>query len=175
MLQSINIFSLLEEHVSLLFALEKRDLNLDEIFSSPFLPLPHLSSSFSGRGAPQSFQIFQGFCKTRQPAKNKIKPLKELELSFTNTCSSNVEQFENSVINASSMTALSAILLQDLLQNYKILTQNQALHYVTNIFWVGQIITKDKKDVKNSQKHYLGFRSCTCVHKKNLPVCCRLP
>ena len=126
MLQSINIFSLLEEHVSLLFALEKNDLDPDEIFSSPFLPLPHLSSSFSGRGAPQPFQIFQGFCKTRQPAKNKIKPLKELELSFTNTCSSNVEQFENSVINASSMTALSAILLQDLIQNYKILTQNQA-------------------------------------------------
>ena len=126
MLQSINIFSLLEEHVSLLFALEKRDLDPDEILSSPFLPLPHLSSSFSGKGAPRPFQIFQGFCKTRQPAENEIKPLKDLELSFTNTCSSKVEQFENSVINASSMTALSAILLQDLIQNYKILTQNQA-------------------------------------------------
>ena len=153
MLQSINIFSLLEEHVSLLFALEKRDLNLDEIFSSPFLPLPHLSSSFSGRGAPQSFQIFQGFCKTRQPAKNKIKPLKELELSFTNTCSSNVEQFENSVINASSMTALSAILLQDLIQNQArfesmrmMLIQrvhilhpcvHMALHYATNTLGLG--------------------------------------
>ena len=46
----------------------------DEIFSSPFLPPPHLSSSFSGRGAPQPFQIFQGFCKTRQPSENEIKP-----------------------------------------------------------------------------------------------------
>ena len=149
MLQSINIFSLLEEHVSLLFALEKNDLDLDEIFSSPFLPLPHLSSSFSGRGAPQPFQIFQGFCKTRQPAKNKIKPLKELELSFTNTCSSKVEQFENSVINASSMTALSAILLQDLIQNQarfesmrmmliqRVHILHMALHYATNTLGLG--------------------------------------
>ena len=74
LLQGIAILSLLEEHVSLLFALEKNDVDLDVILSSPFLPLPHLSSSFSGRGAPQPFQIFQGFCKTRQPSENEIKP-----------------------------------------------------------------------------------------------------
>ena len=51
----------------------EKDLNLDDILTSPFLPLPHLSSSFSGRGAPQPFQIFQGFCKTRQPSENEIK------------------------------------------------------------------------------------------------------
>ena len=82
MFQSITIFSLLEEHVSLLFALEKNDVDLDVILSSPFLPLPHLSSSFSGRGAPQPCQIFQGFCKTRQPSENEIKPFERTILNL---------------------------------------------------------------------------------------------
>ena len=153
MLQSIAILSFLEEYVSLLFALEKNDLDLDVILSSPFLPLPHLSSSFSGRGAPQPFQIFQGFCKTRQPAENEIKPFERTIPNLTNTCSSKVEQFENSVINASSMTALSAILLQDLIQNQArfesmrmMLIQrvhilhpcvHMALHYATNTLGLG--------------------------------------
>ena len=40
-----------------------------------------------------------------------------------------------------------------------------ALHYVTNIFWVGKIITKDKKGVKNSQKHYMGFSFRMCAQE----------
>ena len=98
-----------------------------------------------------------------------------------------MEQFENSVINASSMTALSAILLQDLIQNQArfesmrmMLIQrvhilhpcvHMALHYATNTLGLGWIITKDKKRVKNHKKTLHGVPLLhMCAQDKYSPV-----